>query len=607
VRSITESYIVSVASSLLRRRPMSTKSSLSSPDCYRCTSPGLSIEVRIPLLVVYLLRLQLDRQPDASIGTPPAWGFLIGSRLRSGITKITDFQPVAKLDPATVQEELGRAKGEVVGFYRTTSAEPLTMSPEDRVLAGAFFNYPKALILLIEVGPSGPNNAAFFVWDQVSRNGDPLTAFPFDAARLAEAEQLVSLDSDEERIADAPGADVAFQLWSKIRANSARWLIPAMALAGGAVLYYSHRPFGPVPVKELPAQRVVVASPTKSPLGLTAERRGDDLLLSWNPELPAVASAITGMLLIEAGSDQRNFVLGPEELRSGRLIYTAAADQVNIRLHVVNSMALQTHDSVIVVLPPKADRRAVLAIRPTAAPTGAPLGRSAPPRLQPTSPRVPAQVGDASASQKILSRRQLGLAIKRQGEPKPPATASSVLPLDPPPAIKAVSSPPHSPFHELLEQGLSAEQPAHTASSSVAASSHTAQGPSLAASQTVPNSFLGPIVTAVPLVKKLPPHSDFVPPVPTRLYSPEIPANLRHELKQEVSVDVKVYVNPSGTVEYAELLSKGTGARRNIASFAVFESRRWKFRPAVVGGQPSEGEVILHYRFSPKYQGPKRN
>ena len=111
MRSITESYIVSVASSLLRRRPMSTKSSLSSPDCYRCTSPGLSIEVRIPLLVVYLLRLQLDRQPDASSGSTPGWGFLIGSRLRSGITKITDFQPVAKLDPATVQEELGRAKG----------------------------------------------------------------------------------------------------------------------------------------------------------------------------------------------------------------------------------------------------------------------------------------------------------------------------------------------------------------------------------------------------------------------------------------------------------------------------------------------------------------
>ncbi len=582
---------------------MSTKSSPSSLDCYRCTSPCLSIEVRIPLLVIYLLRLQLGRQPDASTGSTPGWGFLIGSRLRSGITKITDFQPAAKLDPATVQEELTRAKGEVVGFYRTTSGEPLTMSQEDRVLAGAFFNYSRALILLIDVGPSGPNNAAFFVWNQGSQNGDPLTAFPFDAGRLAEAEQLVSLDSDEEQIAGVPGANAAFQLWSKLRANYAKWLIPAMAFAGGAVLYYSHRPSGPVPVKELPAQRAVFASPTKSPLGLTAESRGDDLLLSWNPELPAVTSAITGVLLIESGSDQRNLVLGPEELRSGRLVYTAAADQVNIRLHVVNSMALQTHDSVIVLLPPKADRRAVLAIRPTAAPTGAPQGRSAPAPIQPTPPRVRAQVGDRSRGLKIVSPRQLGAAVIRQGVPKPPATASGVLPLNPPPAIKAVSSSPHPPFHELLEQGLSAEPPSYMASSSVAAPSPAALGPSLAASQTVPSSFLGPIVTAVPIVKKLPPHSDFVPPLPTRLYSPEIPANLRHELKEEVSVDVKVYVNPSGTVQYAELLSKGTGARRNIASFAVFESRRWKFRPAVVGGQPSEGEVILHYRFSPEISG----
>lgn len=584
---------------------MSTKSSLSSFDCYRCTAPGLSIEVRIPLLVIHLVQRRLHGQPDASVGPTPGCGFLIGSKLRPGITKITDFQPVAKLDPATVQEGLRQAKGEVVGFYRTTSGEPLTMSEEDRVLAGAYFNYSRELILLIEVGPSGPHNAAFFVWNQGSRNGNPLTPFPFDAARLAEAEQLVSLDSDEERIAGAPDASAAFERWSKIRANYARWLIPAMAFAVGAVLYYGHRPFGPVPAKELPAQRAVFASPTKSPLGLTAARRGDDLLLSWNPELPAVTSAITGMLLIEAGSDQRNLVLGPEELRSGRLIYTAVADQVNIRLHVVDSMALQTQDSVIVLLPPKADQRAVLAVRPTAISTGAPRSRSAPARIQPTPPRVAAQVGDASGGQKTLSPRQLGVVI-RQGEPKTAATVSGVLPLDPPPGIEAVFSPPHSPFHELLQQGLSAEPPSHTASSSVAAApSHTAQGSSLVGAQTVPSSFLGPIVTAVPIIKKPRQHSDFVPPIPTRLYSPEIPANLRHELKEEVSVDVKVYVNPSGAVQYAELLSNGTGARRDIASFAVFESRRRKFRPALVGGQPSEGEVILHYRFSPEISGPE--
>jgi hypothetical protein len=121
----------------------------------------------------------------------------------------------------------------------------------------------------------------------------------------------------------------------------------------------------------------------------------------------------------------------------------------------------------------------------------------------------------------------------------------------------------------------------------------------LVAAQTVQSSFLGHIVTAVPIIKKLRQHSDFVPPIAIRPYSPEIPANVRQELKEEVSVDVKVYVNSSGAVQYAELLSNGTGARRDIASIAVFESRRWKFHPALVGGQPSEGEVILHYRFSP--------
>jgi outer membrane biosynthesis protein TonB len=123
--------------------------------------------------------------------------------------------------------------------------------------------------------------------------------------------------------------------------------------------------------------------------------------------------------------------------------------------------------------------------------------------------------------------------------------------------------------------------------------------------QAVSGSRLGHIVTAIRLIKRRRQTSDFVAPTPIRPSSPEVPANLRHSLKQEVTVDVKVYVSPSGEVQYAELVSDGTGADRDIASLALFESRRWKFHPAQAGGRPSDGEVILHYRFSPEISNAK--
>jgi hypothetical protein len=89
----------------------------------------------------------------------------------------------------------------------------------------------------------------------------------------------------------------------------------------------------------------------------------------------------------------------------------------------------------------------------------------------------------------------------------------------------------------------------------------------------------------------------FTPPAVLRPSLPEVPADVRSHLKREVLINVKVYVNPSGKVDFAELLSNGTGANRDLASMAVFSSRRWEFSPASLDGQPSEGQVVLRFRF----------
>jgi hypothetical protein len=104
------------------------------------------------------------------------------------------------------------------------------------------------------------------------------------------------------------------------------------------------------------------------------------------------------------------------------------------------------------------------------------------------------------------------------------------------------------------------------------------------------------VLAGVPLFKKARP--DFVPPKVLREVSPEIPASLRGSLKPDASIDVKVHVDRAGQVEYAELLSNAADAGREATSLAVFSSRRWKFAPAQLAGEPVPSEVILRFRVS---------
>jgi len=112
-------------------------------------------------------------------------------------------------------------------------------------------------------------------------------------------------------------------------------------------------------------------------------------------------------------------------------------------------------------------------------------------------------------------------------------------------------------------------------------------------------SRIGKVVGHIPLLRRLhkaaPP---LVPPEPVRRVDPKLSSADRAELTDPVNVDVRVYVDEGGKVEYAELLSSAKH-HPNLSSAAVYAARRWDFKPAVQGGQHVPGEVILHYRFVP--------
>ncbi|MBZ5728451.1 MAG: energy transducer TonB [Acidobacteriia bacterium] len=89
----------------------------------------------------------------------------------------------------------------------------------------------------------------------------------------------------------------------------------------------------------------------------------------------------------------------------------------------------------------------------------------------------------------------------------------------------------------------------------------------------------------------------FVPPQPSHQVKPVLTASERRLLTHAFLVDVKVYVDESGRVQYAELLSSPRPV--DVAAAAVSASRSWRFIPAHRDESNVPGEVILHFRFAP--------
>jgi len=76
---------------------------------------------------------------------------------------------------------------------------------------------------------------------------------------------------------------------------------------------------------------------------------------------------------------------------------------------------------------------------------------------------------------------------------------------------------------------------------------------------------------------------------------PDVPFSARNTIQGKVKVGVRVTVSPTGEVSQATLVSPGPS--RYFARLAMEASRRWKFKPAEVDGQPVQSAWLLHFRF----------
>ena len=361
------------------------------PDFYIWGFSSAPIQIHLSLKVVSRIRKQIENSEKAP-GELSGYGLLTGETSTPGLTRIRDFKSLQTLDTASVELATRSAFGEIVGFYRTTPQGGTSMVDEDRALAASLFRHPSSVFLLIETEKSSIGEARFCFWSEADLFDWPMMLFPFDAEELAikeglrrssvvrepsqssyaghtqvtspvdervdaspevgpgivsappEAQPVWPAEHRPESIAPEPVAEAR-------QGTGRRWLPQALAtvvaasLLVGAFLYFRRGSNLPVASPAAASQADV-----KTPLGLAVEKRGSDLLVSWNRSATIISEANFGMLLIRGSEVSRDVPLTAVELRTGSVVYESAVDQVRFQLNVVAGEQV-ARESLAVVLP----------------------------------------------------------------------------------------------------------------------------------------------------------------------------------------------------------------------------------------------------------------
>ena len=90
----------------------------------------------------------------------------------------------------------------------------------------------------------------------------------------------------------------------------------------------------------------------------------------------------------------------------------------------------------------------------------------------------------------------------------------------------------------------------------------------------------------------------FSPAKPIRQVKPRMPDEISTDTGYPPPVDVKVWIDKTGQVTKAELLSDHT--ETEIADIAAHAALKWTFEPARLADNPVNSEMVMHFRFTPK-------
>jgi hypothetical protein len=324
-----------------------------------------------------------------------------------------------------------------------------------------------------------------------------------------------------------------------MRARAFIWLVAAAVAALTVGLFYA------IP------RRVPSLAPGRSvpvPV-LNVTKIGNSLRLFWDPQLSHEGGRV--VLWVKDGPETRRLELDTKQLSEGSVVYLANHSDVEFQLEMLAPSGSAT-ESIL--------------------PIAGPIKTSA--VVKPPTVVAPLREG-AYRKRAVTASRNASHPLAL---PRPKASSGAEAAIPDAPAVPAEIVRPDG-GKELLESIAPDQRPA-TANLPVKVRAEPVAA-------TRPN---------LPLIRKLSRRADFVPP---SVLHEAPPPNLPHRtIPRDVNINVKVYVNSSGKVDYSEVVSKVAESDRDLASLAVFAGRRWEFVPARSGGSAVAGEVILHYRFS---------
>jgi len=326
--------------------------------------------------------------------------------------------------------------------------------------------------------------------------------------------------------------------------------------------------------------RTPLTAPTRvgssQSVALTLTGEGDRLRLSWDGSAPTIRPGRRGMLWIADGSTWRRVILDVSQLRAGTVIYWPQTNDVSVRLDIsdVNmgiGDAMSSSDSIYV---PRSPAGSVDTLQQP---------RTANSRYHKNKER------EARQQQTVYGRPKSASTYADPTSPGPTQILSSVREV---PDVREVpETTPVTTSLAPIAKGQIVAVPTRQAPKA------TAESFSTVTFEAVTESHVGGVMGKIPLLRKLHRAADFIAPTPVQQTTPMVPDEMLRALRTEVTVDVCVYINKSGKVEYAELLSDITAANRDFASLAVFDARHWKFTPARSETRLVPGRALLHYRF----------
>jgi protein TonB len=495
------------------------------------------------------------------------------------------------LDAASVEAAKVGARDEVVGFYRTVPTDRVSMPDHDRALAASLFSHPSSVFMFVETEKSTIGAASFCFWGEGEIFDWPLMAFPFDAAELAVEEGRRRSDKVREpsRSSSAgleelappgeetqpPSAPVPVSLADRgqesatpqpvaerRQASGRSWLVPALAavvvasVLAGASLYFRRGSNLPVP-----SPAAVARTEVQSPLGLSVERHGNDLRVSWNGKADWISKADFGMLLIRGSAVSRDVPLTAEELRAGSVVYVSPADQVRFQLTVVAG-GQAAREFLTIIVPEIVERSANRASLTSSLSGNSNTGAGLRPPV-PSGPVIP-------------------LELRQFKETRDPATVTPPSIDEPPPLSGAAAVNSVTP--SLLNR------PA------------VSPGPPPVSVNQVPVSPLAPVNVPAQSTPQGQPSlstSGAQPPVATHRVVPNVPTMLKKGvIWKPTTVDVNVSVDASGSVVKAEVAAK-SGLHPLLRDAAVQAALQWKFQPAQYDGHPLPANIVLRFSFAP--------